>query len=85
MGGTEFRGRNIGDLNGSVQIGSFHYYFGGITLNDSGHFTGIILLPHQGRTLIYCNSEGIRVLDDNEEDPDYTENLLSLVFLFRLM
>lgn len=84
MGGTEFRGSNIGDLNGSVQIGSFYYYVGGITINDTRHFTGIILLPHQGRKLIYCNSEGIRVLDDNEEDPDYPDDLLSLVFLFRL-
>ncbi|CAC5426599.1 unnamed protein product [Mytilus coruscus] len=87
MGWLGIRGRNIRNLNGTVQIGAYHYYIGGLTFAANNHFTGRIVLPHQDmyRTLLFCNGEGIQVLDDNEEHPDYLDSLLSLVFLFRII
>ncbi|XP_063402349.1 uncharacterized protein LOC134686606 [Mytilus trossulus] len=85
MGRSGLQGRHIRDLNGTVQVGAYHYYIGGLTFAANNHFTGRILLPHHGRTLLYCNGQGIRDLGDNEEHPDYLNSYLSLVILFRFI
>lgn len=85
MGRSGLQGRNIRDLNGTVQVGAYHYYIGGLTFAANFHFTGRILLPHQGRTLLYCNGQGIQDLSDSEEHPDYLNSYLSLVILFRII
>ncbi|CAC5369899.1 unnamed protein product [Mytilus coruscus] len=85
MGWSGLQGRNIRDLNGTVQIGAYHYYIGGLTFAANNHFTGRILLPHLGMYLLYCNGQGIQELDDNEEHPDYLDSYLSLVILFRII
>lgn len=85
IGESGLRGRNIGDLNGTIEVCDYHYFIGGLTFAAENHFTGRILLSNQGRTLFYCNAQGIRVLGENEEDLDYLNSFLSLVFLFRIM
>ncbi|CAG2228201.1 unnamed protein product [Mytilus edulis] len=87
MGWLGIRGRNIRNLNGRVQIGAYRYYIGGLTFAANNHFTGRIVIPQEDMfsTLLFCNGQGIQVLDDNEEHPDYLDSLLSLVFLFRII
>ncbi|XP_071137744.1 uncharacterized protein [Mytilus edulis] len=87
MGWLGIRGRNIRNLNGRVQIGAYRYCIGGLTFAANNHFTGRIVIPQEDMfsTLLFCNGQGIQVLDDNEEHPDYLDSLLSLIFLFRII
>lgn len=80
MGRWKLIRRKIGNLNGTVQIGSHRYYIGGLTFAANNHFVGRILLPHIDRTLLYCNGQGL--ICTNKENQD---SILSLIILFRIM